>query len=345
MSTLHLSSPAERVLLGAGTSAAVPGELARQGRERVVLACSATLARETPLVRGLEEALGERHRATYTGLSQHSPEAAVLALAELLRRHGADALVSFGGGSVIDGGKAALQMAEATSALHLALPTTLSGAEFTESAGITEATTGAKRSLRDRRSAPKVVVLDPELSLSTPLWLWLSSGVRALDHAVEAVLAPEPDPLATLLALEAVRRLREALPGCRARERDLEARLQAQTAAWWAALCLAALPMGPSHQLGRLLGAPFQVPHGITSCVFLPTVIASVAEREPDRLGALAPAFGVAGADQVASACRALVEELGLPTTLRGAGLDEERLERFLAMLPEELRPLAKLSY
>jgi maleylacetate reductase len=330
----HVSSPVERVLHGAGAVASLAEELHLREASRVVIASSATLHRETPVISDLEQALQSHHVATFTKLSQHTPESAVEELATLLREVRADAVVSVGGGSVIDGCKAALHARGAESAVHLALPTTLSGAEFTASAGVTDGATGQKRSVFDRRSAPKVVILDPRLTLATPNRLWLASGIRAVDHAVETVLSPIQDELCSHLALEALRRLRVVLPLCHREPQDVSARHRAQVAAWWAALGLASVPMGPSHSLGKLLGAPFGIPHGITSCVLLPAVIRQIASSEPERVAPLVSAFEVQQPQQVAAGCRALIAGLGLPTTLSEAGLAATDLPAYLKTVP-----------
>lgn len=335
----------ERVLYGPGSAASLASELERLGRSRVVLVSSATLARQSHLVSELEQAIGSGHQETFTGLSQHTPEEAVWQLAQLIKEHGADALVSLGGGSVIDGCKAALYEAEATSTVHVALPTTLSGAEFTASAGVTAGATQQKRSIVDRGAAPRVVILDPELTLPTPPRLWLGSGMRAVDHAVETILSPADDALSTLLAGEALKRLRSALPACSQDPADVGARERAQLAGWWAALGLASVPMGPSHSLGKLLGAPFGIPHGITSCVLLPAVIAEMARKEPDRIAPLAEHFQVSGPEEVAPACRDLVCELGLPTSLAAAGLSRDNLPIYLETVPEEWREVVRAVY
>lgn len=316
-------------------------EVDRAEMSRVVLVTSATLASSTPLVRAAEELLEGRHQATFAGIREHTPETAVDELAELLGQTSADGVVSFGGGSVIDGCKAAIHRRLPEHVQHVAVPTTLSGAEFTASAGVTNEATRRKRGLMDPSAAPQRVILDPEVTLPTPPRLWLSTGIRALDHAVETIWAPERDPLTRLLALEAIRGLRHSLPESRRRPDDLAVRERAQVAAWWAALGLAGNTMGPSHHLGRLLGATFSIGHGITSCVFLPATIDHMAATDPTSVAVLQDAFEVAGPELVGRACRAFIQDLGLPTSLTEAGLPARDLPGFLAMVPEDWRPIA----
>ncbi|MHB1499782.1 MAG: iron-containing alcohol dehydrogenase [Candidatus Dormibacteria bacterium] len=340
MVSLHQASPARRVLQGCGALGELRSEVDRAEMSKVVLVTSATLAAASEIVRSVERQLEGRHQATFAGIRQHTPENAVNQLADLLEQTAADGVVSLGGGSVIDGCKAAIHIRGAEGITHLAVPTTLSGAEFTASAGVTDEATQRKRGVVDQRAAPQRVVLDPEVTLPTPERLWLSSGIRALDHAVETVWAPERDPLTILLALEAIRQLRDSLPACQRRPADVAPRETAQIAAWWAALGLAGNSMGPSHHLGRILGAAFAIPHGITSCVFLPATIDHLAGSDPALVGPLEEPFGVHHPGAVAGACREFITGLGLPVTLAGAGLAPRDLPRFLAMVPEDWRAI-----
>ncbi|HUY55413.1 MAG TPA: iron-containing alcohol dehydrogenase [Candidatus Nanopelagicaceae bacterium] len=340
MFSLSQATPARRVLLGAGALAELRAEVDRADLGRVVLVTSATLSASSGLVKATEAMLPGRHQATFTGIGQHTPERAVQQLQDLLEQVAADGVISLGGGSVIDGCKAALHGIGTTGRTHIAVPTTLSGAEFTPSAGVTDSESHRKLGLRDPDAAPRVVLLDPEVTLATPERLWLSTGIRALDHAVETIWAPERDPLASWLSMEAIRRLRRSLPDCRDRPEEVEARQSAQVAAWWAALGLAGTTMGPSHQLGRILGASFEIPHGITSCVFLPATIRHLNATDPALTAPLAEPFGTRSGAEVGDVCQALIARLGLPVTLTQAGLSALDLPRFLAMVPAEWHPI-----
>ncbi len=341
---LHQASPARRVLFGRGALGELAAEVDRSGGSGVVLVTSATLRSATTLVDAVEAMLAGRHRATFSQVREHTPATAVRQLQDLLEQTDADCVVSFGGGSVIDGAKAAIHARGPEGILHLAVPTTLSGAEFTPTAGVTDTETGLKRGLRDAAAAPAIVLLDPDVTTATPGRLWLSSGIRALDHAVESLWAPEDDPLTHLLAQEAIPRLRSSLLDCHADGADLEARRRAQLAAWWAAMGLAGSTMGPSHQLGRLLGATFGIPHGITSCVFLPPTIEWQLGRQPELLQPLLDPFDVRSPGEVGPACRRFIAGLGLPTDLREAGLERGALSRFLEMAPEEWHPIVRAA-
>src|ERR1019366_10794142 len=138
---------------------------------------------------------------------------------------------------------------------QIAIPTTLSGGDFNLPAGATDTRTMLKEIYRHPKLVPSVIVLDPAVTVRTPQWLWLSTGIRALDHAVETVCAPKADTRSYLDALQAIRLLARALPRTRQDPNDLAARLDAQLAVW---LSMEhnrfGIPMGASHGIGHVLG-------------------------------------------------------------------------------------------
>ena len=157
---------------------------------------------------------------------------------------------------------------------QIAIPTTLSGGDFNLSAGCTDPRSMLKEIYRHPRLMPRVIVLDPAVTLRTPIWLWLSTGIRALDHAVETICADTADPRSWLESMQAVRLLHSALPRTLADPADLAARLDALLAVWLATEHNRfGISMGASHGIGHVLGGTCNVPHGYTSCVMLPTVL------------------------------------------------------------------------
>jgi maleylacetate reductase len=340
----HRFAATEHVLVGPGTLSRLPGECERLGMERVVVVTGRTLREQTPVIAEAEAMLGDRRVATYSGITEHVPASAVDELTTLLRESGADGAVAIGGGSPIDGTKAALYHLDGGATKQVAVPTTLSAAEFTATAGVTDDATRRKGGVAGDALTPRSVILDPRVTVHTPPRLWLSTGIRALDHAVESVYAPEEDRFAIELGLRAIAILRAALPRTRDAATDLGARQESQVAAWYSGMGLAATTMGPSHPLGRVLGATFGVGHGITSCVLLPPSIDWTAEREPQRVAPLCAAFDVERPEQIGTACRAFIASLGLPTTLREVGLDEQALRLYLAMVPERWHDIVRAA-
>ncbi len=314
----HTFLPTSRVRFGAGSL----GRLEEEARsfERAFVVTGRTLYEKTDLVRRVEGLLGEKHAGTYVGMSEHTPGSAVERAAE--EAENADLLVSLGGGSVVDGTKAVARRLGYP--VQVAVPTTLSGAEWAHRVGVTDEAAGRKSGFVDAKAVPTVVILDPQVTLPTPEKLWLSTGIRALDHAVEGFLGEQEHPIEDVTGLEGARRLMELLPRSKREPEHVGVRHGLQIAAWLSYFGPLNTPMGLSHDLGRRIGASYRVPHGYTSCVTLAPTLAVVREHHPEhRWTVLADALGGEPAERVA----ALVEGLGLPSRLSEVGVPKEDLD------------------
>jgi hypothetical protein len=205
----------------------------------------------------------------------------VIAAAEQARAADADLIVTVGGGSITDGAKAVqlclannIRTVEAIDAVRsikgaapdmtaptvrqISVPTTIAGGEFSALAGVTNLRTKVKEMLRHERVMPRAVILDPAVTVHTPLWLWLSTGIRAVDHCVEGLCSREAHPYADAQALKGLSMLTEALPRVKADSRDLDARMDCQIGTWLSMGPLSSgVPMGASHGIGYVLGAAF----------------------------------------------------------------------------------------
>jgi alcohol dehydrogenase class IV len=247
----------EKVIFGAGSIAKVGHELDRRGLMRAVVVTGKSLG-ASGLLDQVTGALGARCAGVFKGISQHVPMQSVRALTEELRRLEAGAVVSFGGGSPIDASKVAiasilngrdmtlaggeLDWSQAmaprghqTPLLHVAIPTTLSAAEYTPAGGTTDEATRVKRGVLDARLQPAVIINDPVLTLATPDWLWVATGIRALDHAVEAIYSTRHQLFTDALAAKAIRLLFAHLPGSirSTGDEQLAHRGYCQMAAWF----------------------------------------------------------------------------------------------------------------
>ena len=290
--------------------------------DRAFVITGRSLNEKTDLIRRVEVLLGGRHAGTFAGVGQHTPGGAVEKAAGEAEMAAVDLLVSVGGGSVIDGTKAVARQLGYPQ--QVAVPTTLSGAEWAHRVGVTDESAGRKRGFADPKTVPRVVVLDPEATVFTPEKLWLSTGIRALDHAVEGFLYGGDHPITDVTGLKGTRRLIEYLPLSRREPEDLDVRLELQLASWLAYFGPANTPMGLSHELGRRIGASYEVPHGITSCITLAPSLRVMKKRVPDeRWHMLSRALGGEPPERVSS----LIDELGLPGRLREVGVPEEELE------------------
>ena len=206
---------------------------------------------------------------------------------------------------------------------QVVVPTTLSGAEFSNLAGITDERIRQKHSFIGPNIGARSVILDPEITLHTPEWLWLSTGVRGVDHAVETICSVDAHPYCDGQALHALRLFAQALP----LPDDLAARLLCQQASWLAASSIARVAYGASHGIGHVLGAFADVPHGHTSCVMLPHVMRYNARATADKQRMIAEVLGkpdAPAADTIAE----LIASLKQPATLRAVGVKREQLPK-----------------
>lgn len=357
LSGIHGHQDIERVVYGKPAGAAVLAEAERLGAKRVFVTTSKSVA-QSALVADVVKALGERHVGTYAGITTHSPRPCVIEGAKLAAEAAADLIVAVGGGSVIDATKVMLialwQNATTIEGLDayragrpkdgaappaeairpspdavrmIAVPTTLSAAEFNAFAGVTDLRYGIKESFGHRLIVPRVIVLDPAATLATPMDLMLSTGIKAVDHAVERLCSQQAHPFAIGTASEALKLLAKALPAHKERPDDLETRLDLQFGMWLSiGAGTSGVGVGASHGIGHVLGAACHVPHGHTSCVMLPSVLRWNLPANADRQKRVSEAFGrrdVPAADLVAE----LVDTLGLPKRLADVGVGRDRFQ------------------
>jgi alcohol dehydrogenase class IV len=343
----------DRVRFGVAAADGIAAEVAIRGAQRLFVVTSRSLNRKTSAVADAVAPMKERVVGLFDECIEHTPRDTVIALAQRLRETNADLIVSIGGGTVIDTVKVALVcLAEGVDNVdtmgqwhlrvnadgtrhvprpkppqcrQIVVPTTLSGAEFSDLGGCTDTRYGTKHLYVGSHIGAAAVILDPAITLHTPERLWLSTGVRAVDHAVEAICSVNPQPLVDATSVRALALLGRSLRACAQQPADLDARLHAQLGAWLAAFSIRRVEYGASHGLGHALGADSGVPHGITSCVLLPTVMRWNAQACASSLAEVAGALGDArrpAADQV----EALIAALGLPTSIGQLGIARERL-------------------
>ena len=209
----------------------------------------------------------------------------------------------------------------------ISVPTTLSAGEFNYTAGCTDTVREMKQLFRHRRLAPQAIVLDPAVTMHTPEWLWLSTGVRAVDHAVEDLCSRDAHPFVDGTATHALKLLGRGLPRVKADPTDLEARLDCQTGAWLSMNgALAGVTKGASHGIGHVLGGTAKVPHGHTSCVMLPSVLRYNEPVNAEQQEMVSAALDRTG-DKAADAVGNLIANLNQPATLRAVGVRQEQLD------------------
>ncbi|MFN0305366.1 MAG: iron-containing alcohol dehydrogenase [Burkholderiales bacterium] len=330
----------QRVISGVPFADAMMQEVSRAKAKRVFITTTRSLTNGRIVARAVE-ALGASYAGKFDAIAAHSPRQSVIACLDAVRAANPDLIVAIGGGSVIDATKVVLigfwngvTSAEGLNAFAgkpaeasawdddpqrlrmIAIPTTLSAAEFYHFAGVTDTSRQVKEGFQHPLAVPIAIILDSAATLETPMELLLSTGMRAVDHAVEGWCAIRTTPLADATSLQSMRMLASSLRGIHADPKDMNARLEAQVAMWISRIStMSGLPFGASHGLGYLLGVLKNVPHGITSCITLHAVLRWNLPVNAERQRDVAGAFGTAG-DAAGDAVEQFVRKLGLPSRL-----------------------------
>jgi len=341
----------DEVVFGRPAAEAVVAQMDRLGAARAFLMVSGTLNRETDEIEKIRKTLGSRCVASFDAMPPHTPREAVIAAAEQARAANADLIVTVGGGSITDGAKA-VQLCLANNVRtvegidkirvsrgvapaltpptvrQISVPTTIAGGEFSAIAGVTNQQTKVKEMLRHDLVMPRAVILDPAVTVHTPEWLFLSTGIRAVDHCVEGLCSRDAHPFTDAQALKGLSMLAQALPHVKANPGDLDARMDCQIGTWLSMGPLSAgVPMGASHGIGYVLGAVFDVPHGYTSCVMLPSVMSWNKSANAERQALVSAAMGHPGED-AAEVLDWFIHSLGMPRSLRDVKIGPEHFDR-----------------
>jgi maleylacetate reductase len=343
----HLSR-LERVIYGPGKIAALKDEMERRTLERALVVTTDVVA-ALPILNDITDALGHRCAGVFAGVVMHVPRKTTELLQQEIERVNADSLVSFGGGSPIDSSKvAAYGLLGRRELIHIAVPTTLSAAEYTWAGGVTDESTRVKSGVYDPRVMPRTVINDPALTLATPDWLWVTTGMRALDHAIECAYAIRHQPISDALASKSIALMTGHLPASIRTEGDkrLAHRGHCQMAAWFSIYGAMNTRFGLSHLLGHQIGPRWNVPHGVTSCITLPNSMRFMAEFAADRFGPIAEGYGIpfdpGNPKPAALACAdrtaAFIAQFDVPKTLREAGVPREEIGEIVGPITHELQ-------
>jgi maleylacetate reductase len=345
----------ESVVFGRPYAEALAQEVDRLDARAVFILASGTLARGTDLVERLRQTLGNRFAGLCAKIGAHTPRTDVVAAANMASEAGADLIVTLGGGSVTDAAKmvglclgngvtAPEQLDDYRARIDadgttqrpavkppgvrmIAIPTTLSAGEFSAGAGCTDTVRHVKESFSHPQMIPRTVVLDPAASIPTPEWLFLSTGIRAVDHAVEDICSVNGQPISEGAAFHALRLLGKGLPAVKTDPADREARLDCQIGAWMSMVgSQTGVSKGASHGIGHVLGGTAGVPHGYTSCIMLPHVLRFNDPVNHEKQARVSEALEQAD-EPAADAVAGLIAGLRLPTRLRDVGVKPEQLD------------------
>ncbi len=346
-------SSMEAVVFGQPAHTALVAEVNRLDAGRVFILASGTLNRQTDEVEKLIKALGTRFAGVFDRMTAHVPRKDVIEATRMARDLKADLIVTIGGGSPTDAAKAIalclandIEIPEEIDRLHpksdasgnplppdfngpdvpqISIPTTLSAGEFSAITGVTDESTGTKHILRHAGMMPRVVILDPAVARHTPEWLFLSTGIRAVDHCVEGICADASNPFGDAQALRGLELLASGLAAVKDDPSNNEARLDCLLGAWLSmGPLVGGVPMGASHGIGYVLGARYGIPHGHTSCLMLPSVMEWNAPANGDKQKLVSRALGKP--DEAAGVLLdQLISGLALPRGLSSVGITSDQ--------------------
>ena len=359
----------ERVIFGPGKVATLANELERRGLKRALVVTGKTLG-ASRLLDQVTGALGHHCQGVYKGAQQHVPLSTVRELVEEIRRTDADCLISFGGGSPIDTAKVAAasiltgrepgagarhidfggtqaKVDSERDLVEIAIPTTLSAGEYTPAGGVTNEESRIKGGVVDPRLQPRTIINAPALTLETPAWLWAATGMRAFDHAVEAIYSMRHQLISDTLAVKAITLLVQHLPASlkTSGNETLAHRGHCQMAAWFSIFGGMNTRFGVSHALGHQIGPKWDVAHGVTSCITMPHAMRFMAGIAPERFGPIAEGLGVsfdpehprAGAMACADRLAAFIAQFDVPHSLKEAGVPHHEIHQIAATVLDEV--------
>ena len=360
-----------RVIFGQGKAEDLGAELDRLGSRRVMVLSGRSVAEKTDTVRRVTSLLGDRCLAVYSNLPQRAPLATAVEATQIALDNNVDTLVGVGGSTISDaarmigvmmaegitteerlrevshagGGNFQANVDPARLPRQVSIPTTLSAGEFNMGGGnVLDDQAGHKIRVRCPGLYAHLIVLDPDMTEGTPDWLWLSSGVKALDHCIERLYCKGSQPATDATTLKAAELLFKYLPQSSESQNNPEARLQCLVGAWLSMMGAPSVGSGLSHAIGHVVGVKYNVGHGYTSCITQPYVMEFNRPASADKQAMLARAAGIdtrGMSDEIAATAAARVVDefilgLGMPHRLREMEIPRDDLPAIAALTLED---------
>lgn len=316
-SQFEAQSAAVGVRFGAGVRHQIEEEIDRLG-------CTRALVLSTPpqadSAMDMAASLNGKAAGVFTKAAMHTPVDVTAEAVAHATSVDADCLVALGGGSTTGLGKA---IAYRTDLPQIVIPTTYAGSEATAILGQTE--DGVKTTVTDPKIQPEVILYDPELVVTLPVAMTVTSALNAMAHAAEALYAVNRNPVSTMLSIEGLSAFERALPKVIDNPQDIEARGETLYGAWLCGTVLGQVGMALHHKLCHTLGGSFDLPHAETHAVVLPHAIAYNARAVADLLQPICDVFGGTNAGQ---SLHDFASAVGAPMALKDIGLEESDLDR-----------------
>lgn len=333
----------------------LPPYLDEIGAKRVILVCGKKF-RETKNFETITHILGKRLVAIFDSVVPHPTIEICERAGRLARDVDVDAVLSVGGGSTIDTGKALTLLRDAKTDLreylvaydpvkgrsvkvfkgdkfiHIAIPTTFSSAEANGSAAVVDPVSKRKMILWSDASLPLAVFLDPVLPTTLPKELKAASGMNTLAHGIETMYSSELQPISEALALGSLELIKNNLMKCM--EGDLESTGLMQIASVMAGFAYANAVVSLHHAICHVLGAFFNIHHGIANAIMLPYVMRDMVNYVPSNIARIGYRLGIAERqiDEIEAAKRTVEwveefrDELNTPKRLRDVLVPQSKL-------------------
>ena len=320
MNTFIYNAYAARVVFGAGSLKHLEREIDALGYRRALVLSTPEQRDSAEMVAAL---LGPRAAGVFDRAAMHVPIETAREAREVAQRLGADCAVAIGGGSTTGLGKA---IALDSGLPIIAIPTTYAGSEMTPVYGITEG--GMKKTGKDARVVPRAVIYDPELTLSLPAAMSLTSGINAIAHSAEGLYSADRNSVIDFMARDGIAALGRALPVICKNPQDMQARTDAFYGAWLCGIVMGSVGMALHHKLCHTLGGTFNLPHAETHTAVLPHALAYNAPAAPEAMAKIAQALGGKSGISGPAAVFDLARDNGAAVALRDLGLKEADLDK-----------------
>ncbi|WP_026349029.1 maleylacetate reductase [Psychrobacter lutiphocae] len=267
----------------------------------------------------LANELEEISAGVYPHAVMHVPIDVANRAIEFTTNNEVDCCLALGGGSTIGLAK---MIALKTDMPIVAIPTTYAGSEMTSVYGYTE--NNLKTTGKDIRVLPKITIYDPKLTLTLPAQVSACSGMNAMAHAIEALYAEDKNPIISVLAIESIKSLAEALPIIVKDMTDIAARQKATYGAWLAGVCLGSVGMAIHHKICHTLGGSYNLPHAQAHAITLAYSVQYNRNADIEAMDRLAAALGVDSREKLGLAIYRLNKSLDIPLALKDIGLPED---------------------
>lgn len=332
---------AQRLVFGGGALDSVSDVLKELGLRRVMLVTTANRLRSDAGGR-LSRKLGRTLGCTFEGTRSHVPTTVVQSAVEQAKAEGVDGIVSFGGGSCADLGKAVCffveqqagtpgaSFADRPALPHIAIPTAYSGAELTPFFGMTDEGQRRKSGAGGPTIAPRAAIYDPVITLDTPPRVSAETGMNCLAHGVECAYSPSRTPEAEAIALACIAGVARALQQVVDSPDDIEARSDMLATAALGGRALQNATMGVHHGLAQLVGGRTGMAHGLANALLLSHALRFNAEVVPEEAARIGAALG--DESDPPGAIDRLRERLGLPARLSECGMTDEDVDAVVRM-------------